>query len=51
MLHWPIVLTLVAAASAQSNLGCYQHEYNTMLLTEDMKWFGNEWAGLLTPDL
>ena len=51
MLHLPIVLTLAAAASAQSYVGCYHHEYNTMLLTDNMMWFGNEWAGLLTPDL
>jgi len=51
MLHLPIVLTLAAAATAQSYVGCYHHEYNTMLLTDNMMWFGNEWAGLLTPDL
>ena len=51
MLHWAIVFTLVAATSAQSYLGCYHHEYNTMLLTDDIKWFGDEWSGFLTPDL
>ena len=51
MLHWAIVFTFVASAATQSYLGCYHHEYNTMLLTDDIKWFGNEWSGLLTPDL
>ena len=51
MLHYLIVLTLAAVASAQSYLGCYHHEYNTMLLDKDIKWFGNQWTGLLTPDV
>ena len=51
MRHWAIVFTLLVAASAQSYLGCYHHEYNTMLLTDGIKYFGNVWSGLLTPDL
>ena len=38
---------LVASTSAEQDyIGCYHHQYNSMIFTEKLQWFG-----LLTPEL
>ena len=45
-----LLLSFVTLSSA-TYLGCYHHEYNSMMYDSQLKWFGDQYSGMLTPDL
>ena len=43
-----LVGALVASISAEDDyIGCYQDQYNSVIFTEELQWFGNN----LTPEV